>query len=159
MLGVGHIVGCNLFAVNHLGVPLAKVYAAGQLADDHKIDSVTDDALLQRRGVGKLGEKPCGTEVCEKTELASYCKQCLFGTDRGVYVIPFRTSHRTEKNRVRALALRHSLLGYRHSEFIYGASADIDLGVIEFMPVFFCDCVKHLDRLRNDLGAYSVALE
>ena len=64
VLIVTHVVARIQFAISFLGLLLAEVHAADELAHDHEVDAVFHQFRLQRRSVLQLREDLGRAQVC-----------------------------------------------------------------------------------------------
>ena len=88
----------------------AVVDAAGQLADDHQVDTV-DDFLAQGRRRGQFLERFNRTHIGEEPQLFAQGEKRLLGTFVGLGVVPLGAADRSEQYSVAILCLLEYVVG------------------------------------------------
>src|SRR6476660_4348806 len=102
---------------------LAKVNAAGQLADDDEVDAF-DDFRLERGRIDQRRVDGYGPEIGVETKRFSDREQPLLGSHSRRWVIPLRTADRAEQDRIRLSCRLDVLIANRHVVGIDRAAAN-----------------------------------
>ena len=159
MLRVGHDVGGDLLAVDSLGLVLAEVHAADQLAHHDEVNALGHDGGLQGAGVGQLGPQLGGAVVGVQAHAGAQVQQAAFRALGALHAFPFGAAHGAQQHTVAGQALVQLSLGQRLAPLVNGAAAHVHLGVGEGVAVLFGDLVQHANGLAHDLGADAVAAD
>ena len=141
MCGIDHVVGCDFFGAVVFGFVFAEVHAAGQLADNHKINAVCGDVRAQRTCRRKLRPDGCRTHIGIQAHSCTQGKQSFFRTLVARQAVPFRTADRAKQYRVTVQALLQFRCRERFAELIDRIAAHRNINVMEGMTELLCDPV------------------
>ena len=159
MLGVGHRVDGQLFAVLLDRLMLAEIDAADQFAHNKEVNALIHDGLFQRRGIGQLGPDFSRAVVGVQAHAGAQPQQAFFGALFAGQSLPLGAADGTQQDTVGVFALFQFGHRQRVAEFIDGLAAHVGAGVGEGMAVLGCDLIQDAHRLCHDLRARTVAVD
>ena len=139
---------------------LAEVHVAHELAAHNQVKAIAQSLRLQRACVGQRGPQLGGAQVREQVQLFSNAQKAALGAVGGrLNVVPFRAANSAQQHRIGCFARVDGFLRQGHAELIDGRTANETFIVVEGVAEFFANLVEGLQRLIDDFGANSVALQ
>ena len=158
---INHGIHCEIFAILALDVfRFAKIKTAGELPHTEHIEATLDQARVQRRGVGQLGQANGRTQIRKKTEMFAQRQESgAFGLFVGRKRFPLRPSDGPEKNGICRLASGNRLCRQRATGAIDGSSPDQLVIEFKLNGKFFRDRFEDAQSLCHHFGADSVACQ
>ena len=138
----------------------AEIDAAGKFAHAQHVETISDEFLFHRRGVGEGRQADTRTEVGEKAEmLAQRQQRTALRLDVRREVLPFRSADRAEENGVRLFRGGYRFRRQRVARGIDRRAADEVLRAGNREAEFGFHGVENADGLGHDFGANAVSGE
>ena len=134
----------------------AEVNAAGQLADDHDVETL-DDLGLQRRSIDQRVEHLGRTQVREEVHLLAQAQQAALGLLGEVGGVPLRAADRTEQHGIGLESSLHGVVAERHAVLVERGATDQVLGDVEADRALLAHPGNDLADFVHHLGADAVA--
>ena len=156
---VGHNVRRFLFAVHFLRGVIAKVDAAGQFPDHHKVNALIRNVFAQGTGGGQRRKYPCRADIGVQPHSLAQHQQSPFRTVGGRLVVPLRAAYRAQQHTVRAQAGLQTLFRQGNAEQINRVAAHRRVHIGERMAEFGGHGVQHAQRFRHDFRPDAVAFD
>ena len=139
---------------------LAEVHIAHELAAYNQVKAIAQSLGLQRACVGQRRPQLGGAQVREQVQLFANAQKAALGTIGGrLNVVPFRAANSAQQHRIGRLACVDGFLRQGHAELVDGRAANETLVVVEVVAELLANLVERLQRLIDDFGANSVALQ
>ena len=156
---INHGIHREILAVLALDVfGFAKIKTAGEFPHAEHIEAAFDQARVQRRGVGQLGQANGGTQIRKETEMFAQRQESgALGLFVGRKGFPLRPADGSEKNGIRRLTSGNRLRRQRAAGTIDSGSSDQLVIEIKLDGKFFRDRIKDAQSLGHDFGPDSVA--
>ncbi len=137
--------------------PLSEIDAAGKLPYHHDIHALADDIRTQGACVTQFLVEYGRAQVSEEPEASPEPQKTGFRPFIPRKAVPFRASHRSQKNRVAFHAFVKGFLGQWGSGGVNGASACQQLPEPETMAEPPANLLQHQQRLFCYFRAYAIA--
>ena len=154
-----HNVRRDRLAVCIIGLMLAKIDAADELAHDDEIDALFDNRFFQRRSVRELRPDLRRAVVAVNTHTRAQAQQTLFRALRARHIVPLVAAYGAEQHTVGSYALIEHFLRQRVAPLIDGTAAHIDVCIMKGVSVQLCNFIQYAERFVYDLRADAVAAD